>query len=115
MCRSRQRSHLNGSFFIKLNQAQCYLISTASAQPDVRFEHGFTWHGAIRHDRLDKHPVPVLHFILLTAVAHDDLKPAMQSAKNSKTSLQKDKNGTKFITYNTYIGQPISNKMVEEA
>jgi hypothetical protein len=64
--------------------------------------------------------VPVLHFILLTAVAHDDLKPVYTHghavSKNQQNRSTRKQNRTKFITYNnTYIGQPISNKMVEEA
>jgi hypothetical protein len=63
--------------------------------------------------------VPVLHFIFFTAVAHGDLKPVYTRghavSKKQHNRSTKRQNRTKFITYNTYIGQPISNKMVEEA
>jgi hypothetical protein len=47
--------------------------------------------------------VPVLHFILLTAVAHGDLKPVYTRghavSKKQQNRSTKRQNRTKFITY----------------
>jgi hypothetical protein len=59
----------------------------------------------------------ILYFLLLLLMViwNRLTNVAMQSAKNRKSRSTKRQNRTKFITYNTFIGQPISNKMVEEA
>jgi hypothetical protein len=91
-------SHLNGSFFIKLNQTQCYLIRYPVPHLD-RLMSDLIWvlPGMAPYDMTDWTNIRcqscILYFVLLLLMViwNRFTHMAMQSAKISKTGLQEDK------------------------